>query len=417
LGTETFTEIKLNPGVDETGKIANFKQIDEYFVLFGRYRHRLERDKGTFFRVDTHESEPTEILWRVMSLDSDSNPTKAILLSHYVLECMSYQSSERRDKKPQRTWAGSEVQTWLNSAKMVQVKLRDIEKEGYKGFFVKVKGFLHEDYFTEKEKSMLLPYEGDNGEKMTLPSGEADISPGLFKPHNWVYSGELATWFGGYEYSHMRKAYFKRGVISIPYWTRSSFTGEDLLWSWSVHYKGWLLFHSVADVGTGIRPVCVLDLSSVLFKAPLSFVDAYSTPDLAGTEKNPYVLYTSGDIQLTSARINEGILSLDFDTEIAPAGKWPDTADFVLRSAAEQVKVVQVTSDDSFSKRLILRLEKPVNTGEELYLTYTVSADSTGSLYTTSGAICKRGTNDAVANILNYKVQNSIERDVKDHVR
>jgi len=249
------------------------------FVLFGRYRHRWESEDGPI------ESSPTEILWKVVSLDSEAAPTKAFLLSHYILEGMAYQSSPRIDGKEQNTWEGSEIQRWLNNSEELRVKKKAGE--------VILKGFLHEDYFTAKEKSIMLLY-GDGTEgKVTLPSGEADTSTSFWKSYLWPYKGELGVWFGGYEYSSARVANFK-GVANIAegvtYGTRSPYVDAKYPYRiWMAKKDGTLFFYNVMYTGLGVRPLCVLDLTSVIFKAPLSLVASSASPDLPGTKENPYV--------------------------------------------------------------------------------------------------------------------------------
>ncbi len=374
MPTEVWADsgVKLMPRVDDKGQILNPTAISEDFVLFGKYCHRLESPTGPL------ESEPTPILWRVMSLDNDIKPMKATLLSHYVLESMAYQVQDRADGQNRNTWRASEVQKWLNSVSMAPGKLRSSES-------ATIKGFLYSEYFSVEEKNMLMLYgDGTNG-KITLPSGEADVSLGRFQWQKWLLKGELIDWLG--PHPALRKAFLKMHTTEeeVRYWTRSPLT-ETTSAAWTLRSDG-LLGPQSSRAVLGVRPVCALELLPGLFKVPLSFLSASDTTALPGTAHNPYMLYLAEGVPFPVASISGDILRLDFAVDIAAIGQWPDRSDFSLSGGKQNVEIEQVFVSTDAANTLCLNLSRPVDVEESLSLRYVLSIDETGALSAASGAI------------------------------
>ena len=186
--------VTLTPRVDSGGSIVG----DESYVLFGQFDHRLMAFDGN------KEASATPILWRVMELGTSEGKSGAILLSHYLLDTIVYLQDGKydsgtylrnSDSKPVHTWEGSDVQAWLNSSEAsVSVVTR---KEGATA----IRGFLHPDYFSLSERSLLLSYpygtHGENGE-VSPESGKKVVVPSSTyeKVGNDDYGKyEIGAWF------------------------------------------------------------------------------------------------------------------------------------------------------------------------------------------------------------------------------
>lgn len=87
--------VTLVPRVNSRGDILKDERgatiAGEDYVLFGKFKHRLEKPRGD------QEADATPILWRAMSLDISPTPTKATLLSHHLLEAMARQHEVTSD--------------------------------------------------------------------------------------------------------------------------------------------------------------------------------------------------------------------------------------------------------------------------------------------------------------------------------
>ena len=99
-GTSEAT-VQLVPRVNAGGQILHGIANEDY-VVFGKYRHASLDNTGT---NRSQESNPTPVIWRVMSADAAPGSQKrAILLTHYLVDAMAYESTGTDN-----TWSGSDV--------------------------------------------------------------------------------------------------------------------------------------------------------------------------------------------------------------------------------------------------------------------------------------------------------------------
>lgn len=370
----TYADVLLTPRVDDNGTIV----ASEDYVYFGSFKHKLG------ITPVGYETSATPILWRVMSADVAENPKQATMLSHYLLD------EHRYDHKDPVVWQGSEMQIWLNSTT----------------------NFLSD--FTASEKSAIVsPSPDDIPDSMiTLPSFRATNDTQYF--NNWIYHGDVAAWFGdndldgtGWDISNYtfgpnslaRRAHFK-GInfeydsnnLGYGYWSRTPYPGTNIACGVGEYGE---MEDSINVSGSdnlprpGVRPMFVLDLESVLFKAKYSDFMDYSSTDEGGTASNPFVLFVSGGnsygIQFTSAelaptstKMDAYTLTLTFEEEISPAIKsLPQSGDFSLRrvgAAAMHPTNVAIDTDDE--KKLILTFADPVASGAAVSLDYNMNYDA-----------------------------------------
>ena len=218
---------------------------------------------------------------------------KVTLLSHYLVDARRYcAGNSNQPITANNTWPGSELQTWLNDAN----------------------GFL-KDYTTPVKAVLISPSpDGIVGSKMTLPSlashnGQPYYSAADF--FRYVYSGDLNLWFGPNDFSQAnawtmpvygvhslaRMAWFKNPASTWDYWTRSPVL-VDSRSAWQISIYGSLVYaNTLSGITQGIRPVCVIDLGSVVFKSGVdNFELSAPSGQPAGAPDNPYVLVLSGDI-------------------------------------------------------------------------------------------------------------------------
>ncbi len=436
--------VTLVPRVNSKGEILKDESsapiVSEDYVLFGKFRHRLEHPAGA------SEDIATPILWRVMSLDVSPSPTKAILLSHRLLESMSYQgqvvsvghgTGNPKDtdwyRSPDRhiyanRWDGSEVQKWLNDASQAtsypvylaenywEIEPTETSKQAH------VEGFLHR--FADEERNALLAYPDGTangaGSKVTLPSGWLE---------RWndqsSRKGEIALWFGFSE----NGAPYKEPPGGTPggrrdYWTRTPLSGNNssditvgvryVVNTGDINYAP---AHEGDSGAYGVRPGVLLNLREVLFKSASGDFDLSSTPALGGTESNPWVpvlgglapldwqiKFESSNISPQSAAIDATgkIMTVTWADPISPAvRRWPSSADFTLRRPGGRSNPVSVASDDAHDNILILTFADATFQGETLSLGYNLNTDAI--------SCDKSGTTatDVVGSFANFPVTNN----------
>ena len=357
--------VQLVPRVNTHGEIlkneAGAPIAHESYVLFGAYKHKTDNTGNT------PESAATPVIWRVMSADAAHGSQKnAILLTHYLMDKMRYHGSSN-------VWSTSNVRTWLNGS------------------------FLTD--FSANEKSSMLDYpDGVLSSKVTLPSFWTDDYIGAAS--NWIYEGELKDWFGSNDVTNneARRAGFKgaSGSAFWYWWTRSPVASFTHL-AWDVNDDGDLDYDgsvAVNDSSVAVRPACLLNLESLIFKSASNDFDL-NTPFAveAGSIFNPYVLvikdnavsldqenvsFVSADKTPDGAKINGKELIVSWDVAISPAVRqWPISTDFTLTvggSATEHP--TSVTSDDANPKLLKLTFATGVAYGATVKLSYNLNTDA-----------------------------------------
>ena len=408
--------VQLQPRVNAQGEIlkndAGAAIANEDYVVLGKFDHRLMEYSGV------KEVQATPILWRVMSADSAlGNQRKVTMLTHHLLESMAYQNQydDRgwgEDPQyvrpgtmiPMNTWLGSEVQKWLSSSGMVTV----YQWDGSGVAPNSVRGFLHSDYFNAAEIGALLPYPDGTGALMTLPSfwTTADMQIG-YDWYEWPYFGEMYLWFGdndadsSFNYGPnnlARRASFKGSSFIYGgdnqgwfYWSRSPVADVSDT-SGSIIDDGTLFNEGVIGSVISVRPACLLNIESLIFKsASDDFTPASSSSAIAGSPKNPYVLvfqnllptgvptgwimkFTTADEAPLSAQIDGKILTMEWNTPLSPGVKrWPAPGDFKLSTGET---AISITSDDTSPKLLKLTFATGVTAGTAVTLSYNLNTDA-----------------------------------------
>lgn len=371
--------VQLRPRVNSSGAILKnddgIKIAGEDYVLWGKYKHRLVGGN--------YESAGTPVLWRVMSADAAmGGQKKVILLTHFLVDFMRYHSSASN------IWGSSDVQLWVNSTAMG--------------------GFL-EDFSVSERNAMPSPsLDGLSGTKATLASlWKSDASSALW---DWVYAGELYSWFGGNDMgvgggsfgpnSKARRAHYKDAGITYDstdlgfrYWTRSP-VSFDVALAWYAREDGALGLNA-ANGFAAVRPACFLDLDSILFKSVSNDFAPGLSPSMGSSSVNPYILvlpdvaanglpvaYASADKVPVIAKIDGKNLVLEWETAISPAvKKWPAPEDFMLSNGEFPIKV---TGDNANKNVLHLTFKTGVKYGDSVRISYNlntdaISFDSTGN--------------------------------------
>ena len=233
--------VTLVPRVDQSGTITP----GEDYVYFGKFKHRLVDNTGSF------ETDATPVLWRVMSTDHNANPTKATLLTHYLVDARPYHATTN-------VWATSHLAPWLTNSS---------------AFF--------ENFSAVEQGLMLSPTLDGWISQVTIPSGEEVAGN---------YVGEIVAWFDS---ANSRKAHFKGASFAYDsanngffYWMRSPVNGTTSS-VWCVDNAGGLSHSNVDYTNVAIRPAFFLDLQSVAFKS------GSASSGTAGSINNPYFLYPS----------------------------------------------------------------------------------------------------------------------------
>ncbi len=331
-----------------------------------------------------------------MSADaSPGSQKKAILLTHYLMDVMAYQfmyhagpnENERPEGGfPRNQWDGSEVQKWLHSTTPLNVRqyINSIDQAEE----LAREGFQHSDYFTGAELGALLTYPDGTGSKMTLPSGFAEVVGS-----DTYDKLELGAWFGSLESAsnnNARKAHFKGGPSSfvegagdgLPYWSRSPST-SDAQQAWGVVETGLLNPYHVRGAKVAVRPACLLNLESVIFK---SASDLGSPPaSAAGEFSNPYILYLSANSKdlSPSATAKGDKITLIF-TDYSATHAYLDTASAdVFKQKFEVSKggtPVSITSVAASGGNIILTLGTPLTVSDTgIKLGYAGYTDATST--------------------------------------
>lgn len=403
----TFADISesavtLRPRANSSNAIAG----GEDYILFGRYRH-ASLDASSRYR---QEAKPTPVLWRVMEIDSTTNPARAILLSHYLLDVMAYcgkirESSPNSGKwvrndttVPANQWGGAEIQAWLGSSAMANVT----QHIDGKGTTRSIKGFLHPDYYATQEKAALLPYPGEARNGVTLPSLLAGGYEGNW--YDWKYGGELAGWFGANDYdgnvtygpnSLARRAHFKgasfaygsAGSFGWPYWTRSPVAGTTRF-SCFVDADGTLGRNDVRYGHVAVRPTLSLNLGFLIFKSASDAFDpsilGFTPSGQAGEKTNPFLLYaTTGALSPRSVVANGASLAIKFDRRVAHAYAGTKSEKtlgglFVVKKGVQLIAIDKaVVNGDA----VILILHTPINPGDTgITVEYAYAANHTDGI-------------------------------------
>lgn len=377
------------------------------YVLFGKYNHRLW-DMRTK-RIGDFRGRHEPILWRVMETRvHDKSKRGIILLSHYLLDAMAYQDAFEDDDAHYRpateifanTWAGSKVQLWLNSTATVRVCFGADRYRGgeywYDEMFKSVshKGFLHEDYFSSKERALMLNYpynrhgEGEDvglSHQVVLPSCSSIAGACGF---------EVGAWFGRTKDTSVcktRTAHFKgspealgvSGESGLPYWTRSPYKSHPS----NVHVVlgiGKVYDDFVGYAKAGVRPACFVNLGPIIHKSDSTL---FSSPlGKAGTLQNPYFLYQSTSIVLpeklivVKATASGRTLTLKFDTAMTcnrriyhAYADVPSASGLADKFAVMGNKVMSaLVNGDS----VILTLKESILPGYNATVTYALPVDS-----------------------------------------
>lgn len=371
--------VQLRPRVNSSGAIlkddGGVKIAGEDYVIWGKYKHR--------FMNGAYETTATPVLWRVMSADAAmGGQKKVILLTHFLVDFMRYNAILNN------TWDGSAVQLWVNSSAMG--------------------GFL-EDFSVSERDAMPSPsLDGLSGTKATLASfWKADAS---FNAWDWVYGGELYSWFGGNDMgvgggsfgpnSQARRAHYKDAGITYDstdlgfrYWTRSP-VSFDVGLAWYARDDGALGLNAATGFAA-VRPACFLDLNSILFKSASNDFAPDFPSSVGSSSVNPYILvlpnvppnglpvaYASADKAPVIAKIDGKNLVLEWETAISPAvTKWPAPEDFTLSNGESPIKV---TGDNANKNVLHLTFKTGVKYADPVRISYNlntdaISFDSTGN--------------------------------------
>lgn len=261
--------------------------------------------------------------------------------------------------------------------------------------------------FAGEERDALLPYpDGVTNSKVSLPSGWLE---------NWLQpttrQGEITRWFGSEDGAY--EAYYKKSNIPLTYprdyWTRtpvSGYTGTDprtanSLSAWRVRADGDISFAPVNDgdkEAYAVRPVLLLDLGALLFKAASGDFDLSSAPASGGRESNPWILvlgglapldwtiaFQSADIRPQSAAIDATgkIMTVTWAGPISPAvQRWPASADFTLVRSGVRSNPTSVTSSDVDT--LVLTFTNATFQGERVTLGYNLNTDAISCDVTTT---------------------------------
>ena len=398
--------VTLVPRVNSSGDILKDERgvaiASEDYVLFGKFKHRLVVAAGD------QETAATPILWRAMSLDISPNPTKAVLLSHHLLEGMAYQRGARGDSRPQNTWEGSQVQKWLNDASPATAYdvylTKNYRARPSTPLGAQVEGFLH--HFAPEERNALQPYpDGTANSGVSLPSGSANVYE-TTAANPTFYPSEIVWWFGPNNgpNNDARGAYFKnKNSTRFFYWMRTpdpDGTDRAVLFG-EVGLAGLRLFSdNVYDVhsdnGFSVRPVLLLNLESLLFKTASGDFAPSFDPAAApggGGETNPWILvlgglapadgatrFASADLPPSGAAIDATgkIMTVRWAAPISPAvRRWPASADFTFaRPGGVGSNPVSVTSDDIDRDILILTFANATMRGESVTLGYNLNTDA-----------------------------------------
>ena len=211
-----------------------------------------------------------------------------------------------------------------------------------------------------------------------------------FGPNDFSQANAWTTPVYG-DHSMARMAWFKNPAYTWNYWTRSPVL-VDSRSAWQISIYGSLVYaNTLSGITQGIRPVCVIDLGSVVFKSGVdNFELSAPSGQPAGAPDNPYVLVLSGDIpdgmtvKFISADmppsdvyIDEKTLTLEWDIAISQAvKKWPDLRDFsLLRADGSRLTPVAISADAS-PKKLILTFSTAVLKDELVKLDYNLNTDA-----------------------------------------
>ncbi len=174
--------------------------------------------------------------------------------------------------------------------------------------------------------------------------------------------------------------------------------------------NGGLLDLSVYMTDYAVRPACLLNLESLIFKSASDDFDLASpSVSAAGSILNPYILVLSGDmpnglpVKFASADrspdgavINGKTLTVSWHVPLTPAvKKWPAPGDFTLQPGGTHPTAV--TSDNANPKILKLTFPTAVAYGAAVTLSYNLNTDAISTDY--SYEVLGRGDVDRPAGV------------------
>ena len=353
------------------------------YVLFGRYPQ---------LQVPDIPLQP--IVWRVLSADQAGTSRKGLLLSDKNLDASSF-----------------------------DVSLNNYGLSGIRSFLVGTEAgqFYNSAYFTNQEKGIVLPQSFTTtdgigaGPVTTADNAMFLLSESEVKEPKYGFANGM-----GPDSTRivLNTAYVQGKHISDLngvgfWWTRSPVapTSDD---AWYVDNNGGLLDLSVYMTDYAVRPACLLNLESLIFKSASDDFDLASpSVSAAGSILNPYILVLSGDmpnglpVKFASADrspdgavINGKTLTVSWHVPLTPAvKKWPAPGDFTLQPGGTHPTAV--TSDNANPKILKLTFPTAVAYGAAVTLSYNLNTDAISTDYSAGTA-----TATVVASFSNLSVTN-----------